>query len=340
MSLKTIVVPPETSLANRQKIFVVFISVFFLIVIALPFLSISATAGPFTPYNVIKYNESLYQHTGAIDNPDEISGGLGVQLEAADFTDNWEGDWASEVIHYYGGSLWDGTTHNTTPGYLWANGFTDITYSGNSISVETDDYVLDYIKIVVVYCYSSAFRAEGNLSYCINYTEDDGDFDQADPRQGYNWNYSGNFSYRETPIDEYMTDDYVYAYSYDITDLENWNISMIHSTEFAVMFEFSNDGHHFWFDYIGIEWSVIYTGDNLELQYPWPELSDRLIIDSVLWMTFIMGVPVLLNSLIPTNGYIAGMSITLLITVVIEPSFFVVAVFGFASIGILMYKGR
>ncbi|OGN87472.1 MAG: hypothetical protein A2Z74_04700 [Chloroflexi bacterium RBG_13_46_9] len=139
------------------------------------------------------------------------------------------------------------------------------------------------------------------------------------------------------------------VYLWDVTDFYDWNYSMLSGSDTYVMWtgkQNCSDVAEIAFLGLYFEYNMTYEpvgGDEdnpfIVPSEPMPDVDTETNIMNIIWLTVLFVPPIAMGIFVPKLGFMAGMSLMLIILSVTQEGFFVVAIIGFAALGAMIYRG-
>lgn len=278
----------------------------------------------FNPYGRVDYADSTYQYAGIIGIEDihedserlAVSDAISVAMNSKSLGGSAENNTGYLLTSVFGSSTsW--RTEN-----IWA-------------PPEGDEYNWTVTELQIYMVTTSTHWwpiLNGTFSFTLEY-DNTSAIEYDDPREDFYWYNSSLYHY---PAIEATSENQTTITTWDITSLHEWNMTTLYSDSFAVMWVFNNtDSNIQHFDYLGISYEYLYTGEGYDI----PVVDDISGMWAILWLVFLFGPVAIIAQYAPVMGYAASMIIMLIIIVLVESSFLPVAVVGFISVSILLYKG-
>ena len=172
----------------------------------------------------------------------------------------------------------------------------------------------------------------GYFSFCVDYPNDNNPNVDWVKQYG-TWIDSSLFPYTVPP--EWMTTVY-----------KVWNVTFLHAFtvdelvsdySFRVMWTFTSNWTHQYIDYVGVKYS--YTYDNLTDVFNTPNLIFSSNLYSLVWLLIMFTPAIAMSQYVPKIGFIAGITLMLIIIGVTQSGFIPTMVIGILGISVLLYKG-
>lgn len=231
----------------------------------------------------------------------------------------------------------------------------DFTASYMEAEPPTETVVISFV-IVILHIRSLDFIDDFFLSIRYNETNDlvDGEFQNSTPflvsPQLYPYSvspsYASNGWYSSSlvsPFEAYYYDDADWTYVWNVTGLYDWNVSMLISDDFFILFSGLQRYHYntIYIDYLGIGWGygseLMPTGlGDQEI----PSVDFEKNVNTLVWMMIIFTPAIAIAQVIPKLGFIIGISISVLIFGFTVDGFFPVTIITLLGVSIVLYKGN
>jgi hypothetical protein len=103
------------------------------------------------------------------------------------------------------------------------------------------------------------------------------------------------------------------------------------------MWTFTSNWTHQYIDYVGVKYS--YTYDNLTGVFNTPNLIFSSNLYSLVWLLIMFTPAIAMSQYVPKIGFIAGITLMLIIIGVTQSGFIPTMVIGILGISVLLYKG-
>ena len=188
------------------------------------------------------------------------------------------------------------------------------------------------VEIIVAISQPNGEINAGYMLFCVDYPDNDYPNVDAIYSKG-NWTQSGEFSFAKLgPYESY------YQMEWNVTGLRVWTVTeLVSQYSFRTSWKFISNFTEQNIDYVGVRY--YYEFDNLTGTFGYPEVATGYNIYGLLWL-FIMFTPTIaISQYVPKIGFVAGITIMLIILGATQSGFFPTMLIGICGIAVLMYKG-
>lgn len=120
---------------------------------------------------------------------------------------------------------------------------------------------------------------------------------------------------------------------WDITDLYDWNLSLVESPDLRIMWTTCRNRTLF-IDYLGIQFEYYDVARDSDL----PIVTEEIQMKSLIWLLVVFAPAIIMQPVAPKIGFIAGMALMLGVLGLSNPDFFPMSLIGFVGVAVLAYK--